>query len=454
MIDSIIIIFCFLLVIHPISCQLIQERYDATSIIKDNILYVLGGQNDKAIPEILSLNLTTSIAIDSPPWSRSLKAPPLAFVSSGAILGGLNNNLIYVLCGLMSDPVSGVNITNEQTLLEYDIQKDEWNATAMSGAPQLNGRVKFGLLSDNKGMAYLHGGYNYYNYTYLGDTYLFDNYFNSWTALPVPIIPIIADDFAAVLLNDGRLVIIGGYENNVPTHRPISQLEILNTIDDNWSRQIVLQPKEMTDHRRYHTSTLLPNGDIVIIGGVNVVPNVVILETTKNQWRIPLVSGMEPPLLNRHCAELVENRYIFIMFGIRTDGQYSNKLFILDTTNYSWITNFTPNALSASTPKPTLSPSHTQSTVSGSIKALNISITVIIIIVALVFSIALIGSFVFCYKKRKNRLASVTTQAENYSMSKNDDSHGNNTNIIVYSNEGSHNTIDRMFRIFRRSSKS
>ncbi|CAG8752322.1 8499_t:CDS:2, partial [Funneliformis mosseae] len=115
-------------------------------------------------------------------------------------------------------------------------------------------------------------------------------------------------------------------------------LDMFNTIDKTWTRQIVSQPKEMSDHRRYHTSTLLPNGDIVIIGGIDVVPNVVILGTTKNQWRIPVVSGIEPPLLNQHCAELVENRYIFIMFGKRADGQNSNELFILDTENYSWIT--------------------------------------------------------------------------------------------------------------------
>ncbi|CAG8747520.1 16161_t:CDS:1, partial [Funneliformis mosseae] len=203
-------------------------RYDATSIIKDDMLYVLGGQdqNDKPISEILSLNITTSLNVDSPPWSRSLKAPPLAFEYSGAFHGGVNNDSIYVICGQMNDPASGANINNEQTLLEYDTQKDVWTRTAMASAPQLNGRVKFALLSDNKGMVYLHGGYNYYNYTYLGDTYSFVISSITWTPLPSPQTPIIAADFASVLLNDGQLVIIGGYgqpENGTPVHRPISQ---------------------------------------------------------------------------------------------------------------------------------------------------------------------------------------------------------------------------------------
>ncbi|CAG8734735.1 2463_t:CDS:2, partial [Funneliformis mosseae] len=77
------------------------------------------------------------------------------------------------------------------------------------------------------------------------------------------------------------------------------------------SRQIIPQPKEMTDRRRYHTSKLLPNGDVVIVGGFEVTPNVIILETAKNlfQWRIPVISRIEVPLLNEHCSELIENRY-------------------------------------------------------------------------------------------------------------------------------------------------
>ncbi|CAG8627678.1 15280_t:CDS:2, partial [Funneliformis mosseae] len=316
---SAILLFVYYLfvVIYPISCQIIQGRIDATSVIKDNIIYVLGGvNNEKALPEILSLDLTTSMTTDSPPWSHTLNAPPLAFASSGVVLGGLNNNFILVIGGNMTDSVSGVNIYGEQTLLEYDIHKNEWKRIAMAGAPQLNGRIQFSFLSDNGGKAYLHGGYNG---TFLGDTYLFDTLSFTWNLLPAPQIPILADDFSSVWLNDGRLIIIGGYgppENNAPIHRPISQIEIFNTIDNTWSKKIVPQPKEMTDHRRYHTSTLLPNGDVVIVGGLDVTPNVVILETAKDpfRWRIPDISGLETPLLNEHCAELVEHRYIFIMF--------------------------------------------------------------------------------------------------------------------------------------------
>ncbi|CAG8732456.1 12518_t:CDS:2, partial [Funneliformis caledonium] len=229
----------------------------------------------------------------SPPWSHTLNAPPLAFASSGVVLGGLNNNFILVIGGNMTDSNS-----------------NGWRA-------QLNGRIQFSFLSDNNGKAYLHGGYNG---TFLGDTYLFDTLSFTWNLLPAPQIPILADDFSSVLLNDGRLIIIGGYglpENNALIHRPISQIEIFNTIDNTWSKKIVPQPKEMTDHRRYHTSTLLPNGDVVIVGGLDVTPNVVILETAKDpfRWRIPDISGLETPLLNEHCAELVEHRYIFIMFG-------------------------------------------------------------------------------------------------------------------------------------------
>ncbi|CAI2191542.1 11870_t:CDS:2, partial [Funneliformis geosporum] len=226
-------------------------RFDAASVFKDDVLYVLGGANNgKSIPEILSIDLTTSFTIDSPPWSQSLKAPPLAFVSSGVVLGGYNNNFILVVGGYIQDPFSQSIINNEETLIVYDIQHNDWRRVAMATAPELNQRV-------------IH-------------IYL------TWTLLPAPQTPIIADDYSSVLLKDGRMIIIGGFEapvDKVFVHRPISQIEIFDTNDNIWSRQIVPQPNEMTDHQTY---------------------------TKPFQWRIPVISGLEPPLLNEHCAELEE----------------------------------------------------------------------------------------------------------------------------------------------------
>ncbi|CAG8698537.1 2374_t:CDS:2, partial [Funneliformis caledonium] len=253
--------------------------------------------NEKTIPEILSLDLTTSMTADSPPWKR-LKVPPLSFGWSEVVLGGLNNKYLLVIGGDMFDSVSQIKIVNEQTLLKYDIQENEWSRITMADAPR--------------------------------DTYLFDTISITWTLLPAPQIPISGDDFSSVLLNDGRLIIIGGFGPQ--------EKKMFSYIDLLASRQIVPQPKGMTDHRRYHTSTLLPNGDVVIVGGLDVTPNVVILETAKDpfQWRIPDISRIETPLLNKHCAELVENRYIFIMFGSNMDNQ---NIYILDTENYLWRKN-------------------------------------------------------------------------------------------------------------------
>ncbi|CAI2177983.1 20293_t:CDS:2, partial [Funneliformis geosporum] len=260
--------------LHELTQNSEIQRYDATSVIKDDVLYVLGGNhNGKSIPEILSIDLTTSFTIDSPPWSQSLKAPPLAFASSGVVFG------------------------------EHDIQHNDWRRIAMASAPELNQRGHFKILSYNNGKTYLHGGF--FNNTFLGDTYLFDTFLFNWTKLPAPQTPIIADDYSSVLLKDGRMIIIGGFEapvDKVFVHRPISQIEIFDTIDNIWDKKIVPQQNEMTDHRRYHTSTLNPS--------------VVILETSTRpfQWKIPVISGLKTPLLYLHCAELVENRYIFIMF--------------------------------------------------------------------------------------------------------------------------------------------
>ncbi|CAG8627458.1 3533_t:CDS:2, partial [Funneliformis caledonium] len=374
---------------------------------------------------------------DSPPWKR-LKAPPLAFASSGVVLGGLNNNFILVVGGAILDPVSQNKVLGEQTLLEYDITKDEWKRKSMSNAPELNWRVQFDMLSDNNEKSYLHGGNDG---TFLGDTYLFDTLSITWTRLATPQVPILACDFSSVLLNDGRLIIIGGYgppENNVSVHRPISQIEIYNTINNTWSRQIVPQPKGMTDHRRYHTSTLLPNGDVVIVGGLDVTPNVVILETAKDpfQWRIPDISELAAPPINEHCAELVQDRYIFIMFGKRNDVKNSNKLYILDTKQYSWITSFQPNKSLITPNIPILPDSPNTSPPSINVKAPVSSIIVVLSVVISILTLGLLGTLVFLYKRRKNQSGKITTLVEN-KMSRYRGSYVEHTNIMVYPNEDS-----------------
>ncbi|CAG8584417.1 2595_t:CDS:2, partial [Scutellospora calospora] len=194
---------------------------------------------------------------------------------------------------------------------------------------------------DSKAKMYVWGGTQSSRPDYQtsdGTMYILDVTNYSWVSKTLPTQPIGRQKNTATLLPDGRIVMIGGIFNP-----DISQLDIYDTIASQWSRQ-----KATILARWSHTATLATDGkSIIIFGGVsnntNATNGIAVLNITNYVWTSVFPSG-NPPIQypNSHTAALYDD-YIFFAFGI-VGANFINTVSILDISNnqYKWVDSFMP----------------------------------------------------------------------------------------------------------------
>lgn len=134
---------------------------------------------------------------------------------------------------------------------------------------------------------------------------------NSWSS--VPSMNHVRAAFTATLLNDGRVLVVGGQTADGDT----ATAEIYDPIMNTWTTAA-----EMSLPREQHTATLLPNGRVLIVGGYD---NGVTLDFTEiydpstDTWS-PAASMHTPRF--EHRAVLVNNTKVLVIAGF--NGPNSN----------------------------------------------------------------------------------------------------------------------------------
>jgi hypothetical protein len=129
----------------------------------------------------------------------------------------------------------------------------------------------------------------------------------------------------AVLLDDGRVLVIGG----VHRYRPTATCELFNPQTEQW---IMAAPMHV--QREGHTATLLPDGRVLVTGGDaggEEVTSCEIFDPYKNnglgEWTM-----MSPTIYSRknHTATLISGRFLVLAGAWRT-GQGDRSTELLDT---------------------------------------------------------------------------------------------------------------------------
>ncbi|CAG8809760.1 5662_t:CDS:2, partial [Gigaspora margarita] len=174
-----------------------------------------------------------------------------------------------------------------------------------------------------------------------GTMYILEIKNYSWVANALPTQPIGRQYHTATLVPDGRIIMIGGIFN--PN---MSQLDIYDTISNQWSQKVTLNGS--VSGRWSHTATLATDGkSIIIFGGVsnntNTISGISILNLTNYVWTTVFPSG-NPPVQypNSHTAVLYKD-YIFFAFGI-IGSNFISTVSILDISNnqYRWVDSYNP----------------------------------------------------------------------------------------------------------------
>ncbi|CAG8757512.1 3816_t:CDS:10, partial [Cetraspora pellucida] len=182
-----------------------------------------------------------------------------------------------------------------------------------------------------------------------GTMYIYDIKQSTWTSNPTPNQPIGRQLHTATLLPDGRIIMIGGVFSS-----DIGQLDVYDTKTNQWTN-IVATKNGVIPPISFHSATLLPdNQSILIYGGVNQTgyqpgySGLAVLNLSNFVWTIISPAGRAPSSLSSgHKATLYFDVIIFA-FG---EYPFNNSRYLMDTTvrilnisngQYRWVDSFTP----------------------------------------------------------------------------------------------------------------
>ncbi|GET03111.1 hypothetical protein GLOIN_2v67585 [Rhizophagus clarus] len=225
--------------------------------------------------DVFYLDLTNSFDTTDVPYVSKVASPFLCAWCQSAI-GGSNQSKIFFFAGAMVKQETPNTLT-DSIIYSFDIKTQTW-----SPAPPMTGMIytrrrEFQPVSDNNGKIYLFGGgsdmllglptVQVYN-----TMDIFDSIAYSWTLGSLIDPPFSKIDYTASLLPNGNIVYIGGTQSDVNTIQldPINmnKIDIYDTVGNSWSSMIATGPP--ITQRTGHTAVLNNKGEIIIFGGMYV----------------------------------------------------------------------------------------------------------------------------------------------------------------------------------------
>lgn len=246
------------------------------------------------------------------PQESNREAEVSTLLSSGSILvtGGFNRS-------------NG----NEQILSSTEIYNPNYKEWKY-GASMKTARSGHTATMLNNGKVLVAGGYigyNFLQFTATSSSELYDPVSNTWSVLS----PMIdrRQDHSAILLQSGKVLITGGRDgiSGKDESLLLSSVEIFDPESRQWT-----QVASMSTERHLHTSTLLKNGKVIVIGGFNQNGNLStaeIYDSLTDSWTV-LEHNMISPR-SGHSASMLKDGRILVAGG--NDGaEYPVSIEIFD----------------------------------------------------------------------------------------------------------------------------
>ncbi|CAG8609997.1 15608_t:CDS:2 [Cetraspora pellucida] len=286
--------------------------------------------------EVFSLDLSSPFTVDSPPFTDLSATSKMPFGGEkGKTVLGTSSIRIFLVGGVQQNMATfAYNVTNS-SLWIYNVNSQLWDVPGPgTNGPPLPMRRSTATVIDKNGMIYIFGGRVEVDtgsdvFTIFDDFFTFDTLLLKWTNLTsLPNHPYKRSHTTTTLMPDGKIIYIGGVTQSIPGQTG-------NRISMNESAVGTVDP------RVGHTSILAPdNSTIVILGGTQsyalnqttAYPVFVLLDVKSEpfQYSTPQPSGL---------------KFKFVLTGNITNDagpptNTSADVYLMDLSNYTWVTRF------------------------------------------------------------------------------------------------------------------
>ena len=225
----------------------------------------------------------------------------------------------------------GIGIGNGEI---YDPSLDSWSPTGIMVTPRGNHSSE--LLSDGRVIAV--GGKSS-QVRMAGSAEIYDPSSNSWNWLAGD--GTTRDSFDSVLLPGGKVLISGGYASLRKSYGTKLDTSIVEVFDVNTSKFSEVSP--LAHDRRNHTSLLLPDGRVLVVGGLvddtvdgpkkDTLASTEIYDIESDSWSLGAVMAQGRGL---HTATILLDGKILVIGGVNTARQTISSAELYDPTTDSW----------------------------------------------------------------------------------------------------------------------
>ncbi|CAG8596270.1 14857_t:CDS:2, partial [Dentiscutata erythropus] len=255
--------------------------------------------------EVFYLDLTSSFSTSKPPYvdlTGTSARLQYGNEKSVALVGGPANDEIFLVGGVQQDLSlldqidHNVTITSNQTFMINQLL-NTWNTTnqtifiyrpsgrtwlnpgsvAAVGGPTIRRRSTSTVFVNGK--LYIFGGRAQIDtgslvFTCFNDFYTYDTILSKWGKINADNVPSPRSHSTATLLPDGKILYIGGLNQTTPgdAASPIDMREIpvFDTVSSTWSYKQATYESTFIQPRAGHSANLAPdNQSIIIIGGTS-----------------------------------------------------------------------------------------------------------------------------------------------------------------------------------------
>ncbi|KAF0476406.1 kelch repeat protein [Gigaspora margarita] len=286
----------------------------------------------------------------SPLWHKGV-GMPIGYDSGTSCVSPIDNSSIFLIGGEMFVPNTNTpNFTS--TVYIFNSTTSQWSMhNIISFNSSFTTRKEMQAIVDNNGKIFIFGGSSYdtINTIFYGDMNILDINTMTWSTPAQDFLIHTYVDYSATLLANGNIVYIGGRygSNSSVSSASMNQIQVFDTKNDSWS--IKMAYGDNVGPRDGHSAVLTDDEHIVIYGGsvitnsgnLNVLSDVIVLDTKAWVWDIPIVIKTNaPPPLTFYSTTLYKN-YMIIAFGLISSTPnitLNNNIYILDTQNFSWVT--------------------------------------------------------------------------------------------------------------------
>ncbi|PKC10676.1 hypothetical protein RhiirA5_414071 [Rhizophagus irregularis] len=312
---------CLLQIVNSQLSPNLRKLFSAVFIEKK--LYIYGGFMDKEdanaqkTPDDRFFYLDVSIPFDTSnlPWRAipdNAKNLPLESLSS-IFTGGLAASV----GGVKNETIFFLNNEKDNTtspVHSYNSLNNVWNTQNLSGVRPI-GRNQMRAITDNNGKIYLLTGFDFtaQEVNRANGLFICDTINLNCVIKDAPLSRL---GYGVTLLPNGNLVYIGGGNRNyIPVSDGFKVIYLYDPINDKWDSKVTtgnIPPADVGI-----TTVLGLSGDkIILFGGNNGDNNnLYVLDTTNYEWYVPEVRGKSPVFKRgEHCANVI-GKYMVVTFG-------------------------------------------------------------------------------------------------------------------------------------------